>query len=114
MDEAERCHRIAILDRGALVANGTPRELMTGVDASVLEIESEHLPAARTVLDQVDGVLSVAQLGTRLHALVDPTLPQPEGTVRAALERAGVEAAVELTPANLEDVFVAATRSRPE
>jgi hypothetical protein len=34
--------------------------------------------------------------------------------VRTALDRAGVEAAVELTPANLEDVFVAATRSRPE
>jgi ABC-2 type transport system ATP-binding protein len=114
MDEAERCHRIAILDRGALVANGTPRELMRGIDAAVLEIESERLPAARAVLDQVDGVLSVAQLGTRLHALVETALPEPEGTVRAALDRAGVEAAVELTPANLEDVFVAATRSRPE
>jgi ABC-2 type transport system ATP-binding protein len=114
MDEAERCHRIAILDRGALVANGTPRELMRGIDAAVLEIESEHLPAARAVLDRVDGVLSVAQLGTRLHALVDTALPAPEGTVRAALDRADVEAAVALTPANLEDVFVAATRSRPE
>jgi ABC-2 type transport system ATP-binding protein len=114
MDEAERCHRIAILDRGALVANGTPRELMREIDAAVLEIESEHLPAARAVLDRVDGVLSVAQLGTRLHALVDTALPEPEGTVRAALDRADVEAAVGLIPANLEDVFVAATRSRPE
>jgi ABC-2 type transport system ATP-binding protein len=114
MDEAERCHRIAILDRGALVAHGTPRELMSGIDAAVLEIESEHLPAARAALDEVDGVLSVAQLGTRLHALVERALAEPEGTVRAALERAGVEAAVALTPANLEDVFVAATRSRPE
>jgi ABC-2 type transport system ATP-binding protein len=114
MDEAERCHRIAILDRGALVANGTPRQLMTGIDAAVLEIESERLPAARAVLDEIDGVLSVAQLGTRLHALVERALPEPDQTVRAALERAGVEAAVAITPANLEDVFVAATRSRPE
>jgi len=114
MDEAERCHRIAILDRGALVADGTPRELMREIDAAVLEIESERLSAARAVLGQIDGVLSVAQLGTRLHALVELALEDPEGTVRAALERAGVEAAVALTPANLEDVFVAATRSRPE
>ncbi len=114
MDEAERCHRIAILDRGALVADGTPRELMRQIDAAVLEIESEHLSAARAVLGQIDGVLSVAQLGTRLHALVELALEDPEGTVRAALERAGVEAAVGLNPANLEDVFVAATRSRPE
>jgi ABC-2 type transport system ATP-binding protein len=114
MDEAERCHRIAILDRGALVADGTPRELMRGIDAAVLEIESAHLPAARAVLGQIDGVLSVAQLGTRLHALVELALEDPEGTVRAALDRAGVEAVVGLNPANLEDVFVAATRSRPE
>lgn len=114
MDEAERCHRIAILDRGALVADGTPRELMRGIDAAVLEIESEHLVAARAALDRIDGVMSVAQLGTRLHALVDTALPEPERTVRAAFDREGVEAAVELTPANLEDVFVAATRSRPE
>jgi ABC-2 type transport system ATP-binding protein len=114
MDEAERCHRIAILDRGALVADGTPRELMSGIDAAVLEIESQHLPAARAVVCEVDGVLSVAQLGTRLHALVDSAVPAPEGVVRAALARAAVEAAVKLIPANLEDVFVAATRSRPE
>ena len=95
MDEAERCHRIAILDRGALVANGTPRELMRGIDAAVLEVESEHLPEARAALDRIDGVMSVAQLGTRLHALVDIALPEPERTVRAAFDREGVEAAVE-------------------
>jgi ABC-2 type transport system ATP-binding protein len=112
MDEAERCHRIAILDRGVLVADGTPRDLMTGIDASVLEIEARDLRAARQVLDEMEVVLSVAQLGTRLHALVDPAVELPARRVDAALGAAGVAASVARTPANLEDVFVAATRTR--
>jgi len=54
----------------------------------------------------------VAQLGTRLHALVDRVEGNPERRVRAALEDAGVRATIGLTRASLEDVFVAATRSR--
>ena len=38
MDEAERCHRLAILDRGRLVAEGVPKELMAGIPAIVVEI----------------------------------------------------------------------------
>jgi ABC-2 type transport system ATP-binding protein len=114
MDEAERCHRIAILDRGTLVADGTPRALMAGIDAAVLEIEAQDLRPARRLLDETDAVLSVAQLGTRLHALVDPAVADPAGRVDAALRAAGIPARVALTPASLEDVFVAATRTRRE
>ncbi len=114
MDEAERCHRIAILDRGTLVADGTPRDLMTGIDAAVLEIEADDLRPARRLLDENDIVLSVAQLGTRLHALVDPAVVDPAGHVDAALRAAGIAARVTRTPASLEDVFVAATRTRRE
>jgi len=112
MDEAERCHRLAILDRGALVAEGAPRELMQDIDAHVLEIEApaESLHAARQALRSVPSVLSVAQLGTRLRVLLRADLPDPEERVRAALSQSAVTASVKLTRASLEDVFVAATR----
>jgi len=113
MDEAERCHRLAILDRGVLVAEGAPRELMEGIDAHVIEIETDALRTARAVLDSIPSVLSVAQLGTRLHALLDPSEDDPESRVRTALMSSEGEFSVELTPASLEDVFVAATR-QPE
>jgi ABC-2 type transport system ATP-binding protein len=114
MDEAERCHGIAILDRGALVAEGEPRALLRAIDATVLEIEADRLRAARAVLAGIEEVTSVAQLGTRLHALVRPELADPDGRVRAALERAGVPGRVRVADASLEDVFVAATRGRRE
>ena len=111
MDEAERCHGLAILDRGRLVAEGSPRTLMDEIDAHVIEIETEALREARGVLDRIPSVLSVAQLGTRLHALLDRTQEEPEDRVHDALARAAVPASVELTRASLEDVFVDATRS---
>jgi ABC-2 type transport system ATP-binding protein len=109
MDEAERCHGLAILDRGRLVAEGAPSVLMDGIDAHVLEIETRAIRDARSALDRIDSIRSVAQLGTRLHALMDVAVAEPEQRVRTALASAGVEARVKLTRASLEDVFVAAT-----
>lgn len=109
MDEAERCHRLAILDQGRLAAEGTPKQLMADIDAAVIEIEATDVEGAHHALARVSVVRSVAQLGSRLHALLGKQTNDPAGVVRAALADAGVEATVELTPANLEDVFVAAT-----
>jgi len=110
MDEAERCHGLAILDQGRIVASGAPEVLMRDIDAAVVEIEGGELRAAREVLGRLRQVQSVAQLGQRLHALVDRTVAEPEAQLAAALEAAGVEAHVALARASLEDVFVAATR----
>jgi ABC-2 type transport system ATP-binding protein len=41
MDEAERCHRLAILDRGRLAAEGAPRELMRSIPGQVVEVLAE-------------------------------------------------------------------------
>jgi ABC-2 type transport system ATP-binding protein len=113
MDEAERCHGLAILDQGRLVAEGAPRQLMNEIDAHVIEIETESIREARAALTKIPSVLSVAQLGTRLHALIDRAEADPEARVRAALEHCEGPCSVELTQASLEDVFVAATR-RPK
>lgn len=114
MDEAERCHGLAILDRGVLVAEGEPRTLMRSIDASVLEIETGQIAQARQALSGLSSLRSLAQLGLRLHALVDPSEPDPEALVRSALRAAGIEALVRRTEASLEDVFVAATFGRDE
>ena len=55
---------------------------------------------------------SVAQLGTRLHALIDPQTPDAESRVRQLVASAGVGAQVAVVHASLEDVFVAATGFR--
>jgi ABC-2 type transport system ATP-binding protein len=112
MDEAERCHRIAILAEGRLVAEGTPRELTSDIPAAVVEIECEDVGAARAAMAGDARILSIAQLGTRLHALLERDTPQPSSHVSSRLSSAGVVAQVRDVPASLEDVFVAATGFR--
>ncbi len=109
MDEAERCHRLAILDDGQVVAEGTPKELIDTIDATVLEIEATDLRRARRVLDSHPFVKSVAQLGSRLHALLDQDTTEPISRIHSAFDQAGIEAKIEAATATLEDVFVAAT-----
>jgi ABC-2 type transport system ATP-binding protein len=109
MDEAERCHGIAILDRGRLVAEGSPRELMDAIGAQVIEVEVSDTRAARSALHGQSFVRSVAQLGTRLHVLLDPEIQDARERVQALLTAQGIEASVERVRASLEDVFVAAT-----
>jgi ABC-2 type transport system ATP-binding protein len=114
MDEAERCHRLAILDHGVIVADGSPQRLMTDIDASVVEVEASDSQKARAALNDLSKIQSVAQLGMRLRVLVDRTEPEPEKYVAAALRAAGVKANAQKTDASLEDVFVVVTRERHE
>jgi ABC-2 type transport system ATP-binding protein len=112
MDEAERCHGLAILDRGRLVASGAPTALMRELEGSVVEVEAPDAHAARAALVALPEVRSVAQLGARLHALVERGAADPAGRLSAVLSQAGLEARVQLARASLEDVFVAATLKR--
>lgn len=110
MDEAERCHELTILDQGRLVAQGTPARLIDEVDAAVVEVECEASRRAHDLLSAKSPVQSVAQLGVRLHALIDRAIADPRAWVEAQLAEAGIAATVRVVRASLEDVFVAATR----
>ena len=114
MDEAERCHRLAILNQGRLVADGVPDDLMQNVGATVVQIESEVSRAIRNVILDLDDVWHVAQLGNRLHALVRPDLSDPVAILQARIADIDDAARVQIIDANLEDVFVMATEGAPD
>jgi ABC-2 type transport system ATP-binding protein len=110
MDEAERCHGLAILAEGRLVAEGTPRDLMSGVDADVYEIEGADGTDAPRLIRELPWVQGVAQLGLRLRVLVARGDAQAEQRLRALLQEQGIQGQLTRTHASLEDVFVVATR----
>ena len=109
MDEAERCHGLAILDRGALVASGSPMDMKENLAATVIEIESDQARTVRNELMQLSTVIDVAQLGTRLHALIDPAELSPVEMINAELGKKNLAAESRIVVPNLEDVFVMAT-----
>jgi len=114
MDEAERCHRLAILDRGVLVADGSPAELYAALDVVVVELETGDPVAARRALAGRPGIVSVTQLGIRLRVLVARAVADPVGHVQAPLAAAGIAADAEAVHPGLEDVFVTVTRDDGE
>lgn len=113
MDEAERCHGIAILDLGHLVAAGTPAQLAEDIHAQVVVIEADQpRPVARR-LDRETFVHSTAQIGSSLRVMVDRELDDAESAIRRALSADGlaVQRCERVRP-SLEDVFVASTQER--
>ena len=110
MDEAERCHALAILDRGRLVAEGSPDALSEGIGAQVVVLQTNEPRRSGKALHAADWVLSVAQIGNELRVLVDPAQTQVETAVADTVRQAGFAVqASNLDRASLEDVFVAAT-----
>lgn len=113
MDEAERCHALAILNKGALVAEGSPSELQNAIDANILLIEVDRPREAGKTLDRMPFVLSTAQIGNSLRVMVNKDLENPAAMVRNTIGDTGLKVSrCESTSASLEDVFVSATRAK--
>ncbi len=86
---------------------------MADIAARVVEVDAEDTVAARRALLEDAAVLSVAQLGTRLHVLLDPaTAHARRALCRAACVTPAWPAQAIVVAASLEDVFVAATGFR--
>lgn len=109
MDEAERCHRLAILDGGKIVADGTPKALGKQIAMRVYEIETGAVNDVRTVLLAWDDVFSVTQLGIHLRVMIPETVEGSTDKINMVIKQAKLQAEVREIPPNLEDVFVAVT-----
>lgn len=114
MDEAERCHRLAILDRGVKVADGTPQELQASTGMHIIEVTADDPYLAQNALYCAEHIASVTQLGVRLRVLVPDHFDEPVALVRHHLAAQNVPADVRQTTASLEDVFVAVTMGPEE
>jgi ABC-2 type transport system ATP-binding protein len=108
MDEAEHCHRIALMHGGKLVALDTPAALKrSAITGDVLEVEGTPQDTMRELVVGLPGIEEVAPYGARLHAIVDNAASR-KAQIVAALEQAGItDAHAEQIDPSLEDVFVA-------
>ena len=115
MDEAERCHRVALMHEGTIQEMGTPAELRAGLDAKRLELRTDKLAEAERVLSQSTGakqeIIDVQRFGDRLDLLVH----HPDAAKRIVdekLKSAGLAIGeVREDEPTLENVFVANLRS---
>jgi len=108
MDEAERCHALAILENGVKRADGPPQQLMETMGAQVIEVSGGDLRTLKKQLLLQPQIVSAAQLGTRLRVLVRNDITD----ARQWLTQFTGEQPLEAVRPSLEDVFVVATGGR--
>ena len=107
LDEAEHCHRIAIIQAGRLAANGTVKELKA-IFASrpILEVRAVEPVAAMRALDDMPEVEKTSIFGTAVHAVLRSSDITPE-TIAGRLTAAGIPpASCTFVEPSLEDVFL--------
>jgi ABC-2 type transport system ATP-binding protein len=110
MEEAEYCHRLALMHLGRLIALDSPAALRASMSEPLLELRTDDAPKAVEAVQALPGILEASMFGRHLHLLVED-----EGRASAALPEALAEAGLvvrslrRIEPA-LEDVFVARVR----
>ncbi|MCS0163099.1 ABC transporter ATP-binding protein [Vibrio alginolyticus] len=108
MDEAERCHRLAIMEAGEIRADGEPEELMAQMGVNIVEVKADNLRELKEKVIQREEVRSAAQLGIRLRILIHQHIEQPiEWLTQTFPELEGCE--MNIARPSLEDVFVSVT-----
>ncbi len=115
MDEAEYCHRIALMYGGRVIALGSPAELKTSLGAGhLLNLESTNLLGAMAALEKKTGILDIAVFGGGLHVKVDdPGHRIPE--IYKMLEGAGIHVlTLDSIMPSMEDVFVSLIEKEEE
>jgi len=108
MDEAEYCHRVALMYHARIIALGAPEELKRQLGTyGLLHLDSSDLLESMHALEGEPGVRDVAVFGGGLHVTVNDANAAMPG-IRQALARKGVEVRrLDAIPPSLEDVFVA-------
>jgi ABC-2 type transport system ATP-binding protein len=111
MDEAEHCQNLVFIQRGTLVAQGSPEEIkVTKMHGDVVEIDCDDAGQAIQILRDLDIFEEVTLYGSLIHVVTD-NLPEHLPLIRKSLTERGITVtSVERIAPSLEDVFISSTR----
>ncbi len=110
MEEAEYCNRLALMNRGRIVALDRPAALRARMTEPILELAVDDGPTAVQDLQQAPGVVEAAMFGRAVHVVVED-----EAAARASLPpflaSRGLQCSrITTVRPSLEDVFVSLVR----
>jgi ABC-2 type transport system ATP-binding protein len=113
LDEAERCSRVALMSGGALMMVDTPQNIKASVKEDIIEIVTEDIRKAFSLLKKMAMVKEAQAFGDRVNIMVqDEEKDFP--LIKAQLEKEGLAVTSwRQVPPSLENVFILVTRPRP-
>jgi len=114
MEEAERCHKLAFLNRGERVAYGTPDEIKGLLDnCQIWSVEVRHQPQMMQDLAQIKGIKSLNRFGKllRIISMMGADIQVISNAINHYTDKV---VTLNLVEANLEDIFISLTENKPE
>jgi ABC-2 type transport system ATP-binding protein len=108
MDEAERCHKAAILYQGRVIANGSTSDLRLSLPFDILEVKAKPRKAARQLISTLDGIYDWRPVGDAFRITVEKSLTDKVlSELQKELDAQELETRLlrQSTP-SMEDVFV--------
>jgi len=114
MDEAEHCQNLAFIQRGKIVATGSPQEMkLNQMPGEVLEIDCDHADRAIQLLRNLNRFDEVALYGAQIHVVT--TENTSADTEKPIIEQALTDADITIRNIDrivpsLEDVFIASVK----
>jgi ABC-2 type transport system ATP-binding protein len=107
LDEAERCHRVALIHGGRLAVIGTPREVkQVFADRPIVEVRARDSVEAMRVLEGLPEVEKTSLFGTAVHAVLRSAAATPERVARQLRDRGVHVDGIAVVSPSLEDVFL--------
>ncbi len=114
LDEAERCNRVGLMNKGRLIRCESPRALKHTLEETCYEIETTDQRAAREFLHAQPGVLSVEPAGAKLHLFLSPDQVSADALKDALDARGTTVTDFRRIVPSLEDVFIGLVRKEEE
>jgi ABC-2 type transport system ATP-binding protein len=111
LDEAERCARIGLMHKGAIIIEDQPKNVRSSLTMPMMEVWTDQARTAGEIVRAVQGVSTVSVYGDRLHVGLERK--ENSAAVLGMLEREGiaVQDHREILP-SLEDVFITMVEKR--
>jgi ABC-2 type transport system ATP-binding protein len=106
LDEAERCSRVALMDKGRALRVGTPDELRKEMRGEVVELVVDKVRAAYMLLKDRDTVREVQAFGDRINVILDNAQGQIADVERVLTAGGITVMSKRVIPPSLENVFI--------
>lgn len=114
MEEAEHCDRLILMNRGRIIASGTPAELRALLGEPIYVVETDEAPRAVEALAGAPGIVDAAMFGRTVHVMAEATsrAADVEQIVASRLAERGLGTPrrIRRVEPTLEDVFIALVR----
>jgi ABC-2 type transport system ATP-binding protein len=108
MDEAERCHSVAIMYQGTIIASGSPAALRTSLPYDIIEVKAKPRKATRILISQITGIHDWRPVGDRFRLSVEKNANEPIlENLKSALEAEKLDVRIlRKASSSMEDVFI--------